>query len=255
MNDPDAVAVTVPMDYVGGLFDLSGKVTLITGGASGLGEAIAVGFADCGAEVTFLDVDVARAERLVAAAGAQGRALRFIEADVTSRDAMESAVGEVLAAHGHIDVLVNCAGTAARHPAEDFPDEVWERVVRLNLWGTFLSCQIVGRTMIQRGSGRHREHGLHRRQPRLPGDHRLPAIQGRRHPDDPQPGAGVDRARCAGQCPRPVHLRDAAGAGLGPQAQLHQRVHRRPPLRSIAGGCHGRSWGRPSSWRRMPHPW
>ena len=121
MNDPDAVAVTVPTDYVGGLFDLSGKVTLITGGASGLGEAIAVGFADCGAEVTFLDVDAARAERLVAAAAEQGRRLRFIEADVTSRDDMEGAVGEVLAAHGHIDVLVNCAGTAARHRRRSSP--------------------------------------------------------------------------------------------------------------------------------------
>ena len=153
MSDPDAVAASVPEGYVGGLFDLSGKVTVITGGASGLGEAIALGFADCGSRVTILDVDVARGERVVAAAEPQDRPLRFIEADVTSRESVESAISAVLADHEHIDVLVNCAGTAARHPAVDFPDEAWERVVRLNLWGTFLSCQVVGRTMVERGQG------------------------------------------------------------------------------------------------------
>ena len=142
----------VPEGYVSTLFDFTGRIVLVTGGASGLGEAISLGFAHSGALVVILDKDASRAESLVRSAEHRGR-LEFIETDVTVRDSVESAVGSVLDAHGAVDVLVNSAGTAARHPALDFPDEEWERVLRLNLWGTWLPCQVAGRAMTKRRSG------------------------------------------------------------------------------------------------------
>ncbi len=142
----------VPDGYVAGLFDFGGKVVMVTGGASGLGEAMALGFADSGATVVIADIDRERAERLVAGVGPRRR-LGFVETDVTRRSSVEAAVSRVLGEHGAVDVLINSAGTAARHPAADFPDEDWERVMGLNLKGTWLPCQVVGRSMIERGGG------------------------------------------------------------------------------------------------------
>ena len=142
----------IPEGYVAGLFDFSGKVVMVTGGASGLGEAMALGFADSAADVVIADIDVERSERLVREA-APHRSLEFVEMDVTERPSTEAAVDKVLRDHGAIDVLVNSAGTSARHPAADFPDEDWERVMCLNLRGTWLPCQVVGRSMIARGAG------------------------------------------------------------------------------------------------------
>jgi NAD(P)-dependent dehydrogenase (short-subunit alcohol dehydrogenase family) len=72
---------------------------------------------------------------------------------VTSRASIDGVVEEVVGRLGKIDVLVNCAGSASRHLAEDFPEEVWDRIIALNLKGTFMCCQAVGRTMLARGGG------------------------------------------------------------------------------------------------------
>lgn len=142
----------VPEGYVAGLFDFSGKVVMVTGGASGLGEAMALGFADSSAHVVIADVAVERAESLLRGAPPR-RSLEFVEMDVTERTSTEAAVNRVLGEHGAIDVLVNSAGTSARHPAVDFPDEDWDRVMRLNIRGTWLPCQVIGRSMVSRGAG------------------------------------------------------------------------------------------------------
>ena len=135
------------------LFDLKGKVALVTGGASGLGEAISLGLAQAGATVVAADINRQSAEELVAAVGSRDEAIHAAEVDVTDKEAIEGLVADVVNAHGSLDVLVNSAGTAARHLAEEFPEEVWDRIVELNLKGSFLCCQIAGRRMLQQGTG------------------------------------------------------------------------------------------------------
>jgi NAD(P)-dependent dehydrogenase (short-subunit alcohol dehydrogenase family) len=73
--------------------------------------------------------------------------------DVTSKPSVDSFVASVVAEFGHIDVLCNSAGTAARYPAEDYPEDVYDRILLLNLKGSFLIAQAVGKVMLARGSG------------------------------------------------------------------------------------------------------
>lgn len=144
---------TVPDAFVDGLFRLDGRVAVITGGASGLGEAIAEGFAQAGASVVIADVNGERGEALAARIAQDGGQARYLGLDVTSRAAVEQAAATVVEELGRVDVLVNSAGTAVRYPAEDFPEEEWDRILTLNLKGTFLPCQAFGRIMLGQGRG------------------------------------------------------------------------------------------------------
>jgi NAD(P)-dependent dehydrogenase (short-subunit alcohol dehydrogenase family) len=139
--------------YVDGLFDLSGRVALVIGGGSGLGEAIGRGFAQAGATVLLADVNLAGASEVADGCAERGQKVEALPLDVTVRAEVEALVADVVGRHGRIDVLVNSAGTAARHPAEEFPEADWDRVVTLNLKGSFLSCQAVGRQMLAQGKG------------------------------------------------------------------------------------------------------
>ncbi len=135
------------------LFDLSGKVAVVTGGASGLGEAISLGLAQAGAIVVVADINRESVDGLLAAVDGRDERLFGAEVDVTDKQSLEGLVADVVATHGSLDVLVNSAGTAARHVAEDFPEEDWDRVVGLNLKGSFLACQVAGRQMLEQRSG------------------------------------------------------------------------------------------------------
>lgn len=123
---------------------LEGRTALITGAASGLGAAAARRFADEGARVVGLDLDGASAP--------PGLDLRVC--DVTDEHALEAAVDAVAAELGAIDVLVNSAGVAGGGPVHWVALEDWERVLRVNLTGTFLACKHVLRHMVaaRRGS-------------------------------------------------------------------------------------------------------
>jgi NAD(P)-dependent dehydrogenase (short-subunit alcohol dehydrogenase family) len=143
----------VAADYVEGLFSLVGKVALVTGGASGLGEAISLGFSQAGATVVIADINDEAGKAVIESVGDRPNPPSFVHLDVTSRASIDGVVDDVVGRLGKIDVLVNCAGSAARHLAEDFPEEVWDRIIALNLKGTFMCCQAVGRTMLARGGG------------------------------------------------------------------------------------------------------
>ncbi len=130
--------------------DLSARVAMITGGASGIGLAIAELFASFGARVVIVDRDRVAAER--AAAGLDGA--RAYGCDVTSTESVRAVVAEVCAEAGGIDILVNSAGIAVLAPAEELTDQQWEATLAVNLSGTYRMCREVGRQMLVRGSGK-----------------------------------------------------------------------------------------------------
>jgi NAD(P)-dependent dehydrogenase (short-subunit alcohol dehydrogenase family) len=133
---------------------LNGKCALVFGGTSGIGRSIAHGLAEAGADV----VPVSRRMDEVSKAAAEIRVLgrRTLEfaADITSRQEIQRVIDGMIAGMGRIDILVNSAGTTRRGPSLDVDDETWDRILNVNLKGTWLSCQMVGRVMRDQGHGR-----------------------------------------------------------------------------------------------------
>jgi NAD(P)-dependent dehydrogenase (short-subunit alcohol dehydrogenase family) len=127
---------------------LADRVCVITGGARGIGEAIASRFVTNGATVAILDRDGAAAAQTAARLGGTAHAC-----DVGSRQSVEAAVAQVLGAHGRIDVLVNNAGIGLAVPSESFSDEDWQTSIGVMQTGVFLCSQIAGRHMLERGRG------------------------------------------------------------------------------------------------------
>jgi NAD(P)-dependent dehydrogenase (short-subunit alcohol dehydrogenase family) len=129
----------------------TGRVVLVTGGGSGIGAAIAALLARQGADLALLDQDLEAATRV--AQSLEDRAGAYV-CDVTDSRSIAAALAEVRSDLGDVDVLVNCAGVARLAPAEDLSEDDWDVTLRVNLTGTFLVCQTVGRTMLERGKGR-----------------------------------------------------------------------------------------------------
>jgi 2-deoxy-D-gluconate 3-dehydrogenase len=143
----------VPPGYVDRLFSLEDRVCLVVGAGSGLGEAIATGFAQAGGRVIAADIQTETVEGLASMVTETRHPLEPRHVDITDKASVEALTAAVVAAHGRIDVLCNTAGTAARFPAEDYPEDVYDRIIGLNLKGSFLIAQAVGRTMLARRSG------------------------------------------------------------------------------------------------------
>ncbi|HXW81631.1 MAG TPA: SDR family oxidoreductase [Acidimicrobiales bacterium] len=143
----------VPLGYVEHLFDIDGRVAVVTGGGSGLGAAIAVGFGQAGARVVVADINDEGAASSAALVTSEGGDARAIHIDVTDRGAVEAAADHVAGELGSVDVLVNSAGSAFRCPAEDFPEDRFDYILDLNLKGTYLCCQAFGRKMLAQGKG------------------------------------------------------------------------------------------------------
>ncbi|ASM03451.1 D-threitol dehydrogenase [Serratia marcescens] len=129
---------------------LKGKVALITGGAAGIGLAIAERYLQNGARVALFDraPQVAEVARQLDAEAALG-----VVADVTDAASVERAVAQSEAHFGRLDVLVNSAGIVALHPAEELPEAAWDATLAVNLKGVFLTCQAVGRRFISQRGG------------------------------------------------------------------------------------------------------
>jgi NAD(P)-dependent dehydrogenase (short-subunit alcohol dehydrogenase family) len=132
------------------LFDLSGKVAIVTGGGSGIGRQMAHGLADAGAELVLCARKVERCEE--AAREMPTRALA-LSCNVSDPDSVNAMVRRAVDEFGHVDILVNNAGTVWGAAPEDIPLEGWQKVVNVNLTGVFLCAQAVGRAMIERGEG------------------------------------------------------------------------------------------------------
>jgi D-threitol dehydrogenase (NAD+) len=132
-------------------FSLAGKVAVVTGGASGIGAAIGRAFVTQGAVVAVADLALDAAEAAVAQLG---NGCTAFACDVSDPAAVTATVDAVFGEYGRIDILVNCAGIGPLAAAEDLSLEVWDSTMDVNLKGTFLMSQAVGRVMLAQGRGK-----------------------------------------------------------------------------------------------------
>jgi len=135
------------------VFDLHGKTAIVTGGGSGIGQAIARVFGQQGARVAILDLDESAAEETARGIGAAGGEAAAFRCDVTNADAVEANFAAVEARLGPLDILVNNAGIAHVGTIESTSEADFERVCRVNINGAFLCAQAAVRRMVGRKSG------------------------------------------------------------------------------------------------------
>jgi NAD(P)-dependent dehydrogenase (short-subunit alcohol dehydrogenase family) len=137
-----------------GLFDLTGRVALVTGGSSGIGLTISHALATQGAEVAIVNRTLHTGQQAVDEIRARGGKAISHSADVSQLNDVEKAVQMIEENVGPIDILVNCAGINIRKDAVAFKSDEWRQVIETNLSGTFHTCQAVGRRMITRSRGK-----------------------------------------------------------------------------------------------------
>jgi len=132
------------------LFDLTDRVALVSGAASGLGRAIALGLDAHGARVVLIDRD---ADGLATVAAALARPTLSVVADISDASEVSAMINAAVTSFGRLDVAVLVPGTNVRKPALDLSDDEWDRVVDLNLSAMFRCAREVGRVMVAQGSG------------------------------------------------------------------------------------------------------
>lgn len=136
------------------LFNLSGKTAVVTGGAGGLGQQIAISLAEAGAKVIVCSRDLEACENVkqhIESLGLEALALRI---DITSSTSVTSFVNEVMRHCESIDILVNCSGISKHEDASTMSLSDWSDVIETNVTGVFLMCQAVGKRMIENGYGK-----------------------------------------------------------------------------------------------------
>jgi NAD(P)-dependent dehydrogenase (short-subunit alcohol dehydrogenase family) len=136
------------------LFDLSGRVAVVTGGTTGLGYAIALGLAEAGADVVPSSRRLEQVGIVAAEIEELGRRSMRITSDVLDRASVQALHDEVLKEFGKVDILVNAAGVTHKSPTLEVSEADWSRVMETNLTGTLRACQIFGATMSKAGYGR-----------------------------------------------------------------------------------------------------
>lgn len=143
------------MSYSGTIFDLEGKVAIVTGGSRGIGRSIALGLAEAGADVVATSRNIESVKAVAAEIKKSGRRSIVISTDASRKKDIENVVNKTLEEFGKIDILVNNAGISHNFKmAESITDEDWDLVINLNLKGQFLFCQEVGKHMRERKYGK-----------------------------------------------------------------------------------------------------
>lgn len=137
------------------LFSLEGEVAVVTGAGSGIGQAIAIGLAEAGADVALFDLERQTAGLAETARGVagHGRHALVTTGDATSEGDLAAAIAAAESGLGALSLAVNAAGIANAFPAEAMALSDWERMIRTNLTGVFLSCQAEARAMLAHGRG------------------------------------------------------------------------------------------------------
>jgi NAD(P)-dependent dehydrogenase (short-subunit alcohol dehydrogenase family) len=142
------------MPHLQSLFDLTGRVAVVTGGSRGLGLEMATGLAEAGASLMLC----ARRDQWLTPAIAELRARGFtvegMQCDVSRPEAVQAVVDTTVQAYGRLDILVNNAGVTWAAPPADMPFDKWQQVIDVNLTGSFLFSQAAGREMLKAGYGR-----------------------------------------------------------------------------------------------------
>jgi 2-deoxy-D-gluconate 3-dehydrogenase len=133
------------------LFDLTGKVAIVTGGNGGIGLGMARGLAGAGAAVVIAGRNAAKGEKAAKELG--GKAV-FMSADVTKKADCEKLVRETVQRFGRLDILVNNAGTAIRKQPQDYTEAEWHTVMNTNMTSAFLCCQAAYPEMVKAGGGK-----------------------------------------------------------------------------------------------------
>ena len=142
------------LEQVPSLFTLTDQVAVVTGGSQGLGRGIALALAAAGAHVVPISRTAATVEAVAEEIRALGRQSLVVSTDVTDEASVQAMVQRVVGAFGRIDILVNSAGIVALKPTTEFPYEEWQKIILVNLGGTFLCCKEVAKIMLQQGRGK-----------------------------------------------------------------------------------------------------
>jgi 2-dehydro-3-deoxy-D-gluconate 5-dehydrogenase len=136
------------------LFKLDGKNALVTGSSRGLGQGMAVGLAEAGADIVAMSRPGESHSETEKAVRAAGRKFKAYECDLADRKALYACIEDICATLPPIDILVNNAGTILRKPAVEHPDEYWDTVLAVNLSAQFILAREFGKRMVARGSGK-----------------------------------------------------------------------------------------------------
>ncbi|HVZ47797.1 MAG TPA: SDR family oxidoreductase [Gemmatimonadaceae bacterium] len=142
-----------PSDYLTQMFGLTGKVAVVIGGTGELCGAMAEGLAGAGAEVVLVGRNAAKAQARLDRITAAGGKAWFFSAEATNKAELEGLRDAVLQRSGRIDVVVNGAGINSATPFFAITEEEFDRILRVNVKGVFLGCQVFGRYLVERGQG------------------------------------------------------------------------------------------------------
>ena len=135
-------------------FRIDGKIAVVTGAARGIGLSASEALAEAGAKVILTDMSQELLDKALAELSAKGYSVESELLDVTDVEGVQRVHDAVVARHGRVDILVNNAGIAiSNHPAETMADNVWNKVIDVNLNGVFWCCRAFGKTMLENGSG------------------------------------------------------------------------------------------------------
>jgi len=135
------------------LFSLKGKVAVVIGGTGELCGAMAEGFAAAGAAVAIVGRDETKAKARLDKIAKDGGTAEFFSCDTTSKTGLQQLLADVLKKLGRVDVLVNGAGVNSATPFFEIPEDEFDRILRVNIKGVFLGCQVFGKYLVDRGQG------------------------------------------------------------------------------------------------------
>jgi len=135
-------------------FKLNGKVAIVTGASRGLGQGMALGLAEAGANIVALSRSQEKLEDTAEQVEALGQQALPVACDVTDLKAFKDVLDQTMKEFGRVDILVNNAGIIRRYPAAEFPDEEWDAVIETNLNSVFRLSREVGNIMLEQGSGK-----------------------------------------------------------------------------------------------------
>ncbi|KAB0568249.1 MULTISPECIES: SDR family NAD(P)-dependent oxidoreductase [Brucella/Ochrobactrum group] len=135
-------------------FRIDGKIAVVTGAARGIGLSASEALAEAGAKVVLTDMSQELLDKAITALAAKGYSVEGELLDVTDVEGVQRVHDSIIARHGRVDILVNNAGIAiSNHPAETMADDVWNKVIDVNLNGVFWCCRAFGKSMLENGSG------------------------------------------------------------------------------------------------------